>query len=992
MIRLVFGSAHAGLTLIVAVSMASAVASAETPQPSSGVEPSAGASTPATPDEGSAADVAASTAGEGAEAPAPQGPADDPARELEGEPPPESPVEESPGEKREGIEEIVVTGETLENSLQNEPVAATTFGGDELKSLRVQNIQDLSDYTPNLEINTAFAASNPTLFIRGIGLKDYNANAPGAVAVYQDGVNINSPAIQLGQLFDVGSVEILRGPQGIEGRNATGGAIRINSVLPEYEFDFNGSFTYGNYNTIQAEGAMTLPLIDDVLSARMAFTANFRDGITENACADWNPEAQSEFQPTTLPNGAINSFLVNRNTLGDEFEKDRIAGRAFNTNFYEIDQTRSNVGFNGTRKQAIDAAASEISAAGLDPVVKRLAVDQVCLVESPGGIVTPLGEQNGKGMVGEYVPNRTPQFEDFQGLKRYINDVNNWAARGILRLTPPAGIRFLGDTDWLLNLHGGQNKSDSRHQQMLGATAKEQGGFFEALQNGWSERSAAETTNLRIEGIREVDGLDPSPTGTFRGEGASDPFVGWYDQDGQELLDTFGANLKGTWEARNGTVATSLTSVDGYDRLVEDEGDATPLIVFPAIYDDSAFQITQEFRAEFEHDRFRWFAGLFFLYEKLDSFTTFPDVIQFTIEQTFDQTLLSGAPYVGGAYDLTEEVSIEGGLRYNVEHKNFGLGTVAQPTRPDATATEPIPFSEVEDTWTGLTGGLTLVYAPEWGWLDTIRSDELSMYAKYSRGMKGGHFNASVTIADPEAGGTNEANADILPVEPEFIHAVEAGIKSTWFDNRLTFNVAGFHYWYQDYQVFDIQNGAGELPLPRLLNADATVLGAEVEFEARPVPELFLQGAFGYLDSEFVDFAVVKTVSTRRNPREPQLFVYDGNPLIASPKFSFSGIAEYTLPLSRWGFLIPQYTFSFRSKQYLDPQALDPISQDPYWLHNARLTYRTPNERIEVSAWVQNFLDEHYKIDVFDLSRSFNSITEVWGDPRTFGVTVSYAW
>jgi iron complex outermembrane receptor protein len=202
------------------------------------VEPSAGASTPATPDEGSAADVAASTAGEGAEAPAPQGPADDPARELEGEPPPESPVEESPGEKREGIEEIVVTGETLENSLQNEPVAATTFGGDELKSLRVQNIQDLSDYTPNLEINTAFAASNPTLFIRGIGLKDYNANAPGAVAVYQDGVNINSPAIQLGQLFDVGSVEILRGPQGIEGRNATGGAIRINSVLPEYEFDF----------------------------------------------------------------------------------------------------------------------------------------------------------------------------------------------------------------------------------------------------------------------------------------------------------------------------------------------------------------------------------------------------------------------------------------------------------------------------------------------------------------------------------------------------------------------------------------------------------------------------------------------------------------------------------------------------------------------------------------------------------------------------------
>jgi outer membrane receptor protein involved in Fe transport len=985
------GAAYFGL--ILAFLMASGAALAETPQPPTEAETSAEATTPDVPGEESAAEAAAPTPSEGAETPSPEGLDDDAARELEGEPL-EPQIEGAPGEPREGIEEIVITGETLENTLQNEPVAATTFGGDELKSLRIQNIQDLSDYTPNLEINTAFAASNPTLFIRGIGLKDYNANAPGAVAVYQDGVNINSPAIQLGQLFDVGSVEILRGPQGIEGRNATGGAIRITSVLPEHEFDVNASFTYGNYNTIQAEGAVTLPLIDDVLSARVAFTANFRDGITENACAGWNPEAQPEFQPTTLPNGSINSFLVNRNTLADEYEKDRIAGRTFNTNFYEIDQTRSNVGFNGTRKQAIDAAASEIAAAGLDPVVKRLAVDQVCLVESPGGIVTPLGEANGRGLAGEYVPNRTPQFEDFQGLKRHINNVDNWAGRGILRLTPPPGIgiRFLADTDWLLNLHGGQNKSDSRHQQMLGATAKEQGGFFEALQNGWSERSAAETTNFRIEGIRNVEGLDASPTGTFRGEGGADPFVGWYNQDGQELLDTYGANLKGTWEGGSGTVATSLTSVDGYDRLVEDEGDATPLVVFPAIYEDSAFQITQEFRAEGERERFRWYAGLFFLYEKLDSFTTFPDVIQFTIEQTFDQTLLSGAPYVGGTYDLTEELSLEGGLRYNVEHKNFGLGTVAQPTRDDANATQPIPFSEVEDTWMGLTGGLTLVYAPQWSGLESIRSDELSLYAKYSRGMKGGHFNASVTIADPEAGGTNEANADILPVEPEFIHAVEAGIKSTWFENRLTANVAGFHYWYQDYQVFDIQNGAGELPLPRLLNADATVLGAEVEFEARPVPELFLQSAFGYLDSEFVDFSVVKTVATQRDPREPQVFVYDGNPLIASPKFSFSGIAEYTIPLSRWGFLIPQYTFSFRSKQYLDPQALDPISQDAYWLHNARLTYRTPNEHIEVSGWVQNFLDEHYKIDVFDLSRSFDSITEVWGDPRTFGVTVSYAW
>ncbi len=111
------------------------------------------------------------------------------------------------------IEEILITGEK-QNSLQDAPTSSTSFTAGDLQALRIENIADLADYTPNLQINTAFAASNPTIFIRGIGLKDYNANAAGAVAVYQDGVNINSPAIQLGQLFDIDGIDVLRGPQG----------------------------------------------------------------------------------------------------------------------------------------------------------------------------------------------------------------------------------------------------------------------------------------------------------------------------------------------------------------------------------------------------------------------------------------------------------------------------------------------------------------------------------------------------------------------------------------------------------------------------------------------------------------------------------------------------------------------------------------------------------------------------------------------------------
>ena len=68
------------------------------------------------------------------------------------------------------------------------------------------------------------------------------------------------------------------------------------------------------------------------------------------------------------------------------------------------------------------------------------------------------------------------------------------------------------------------------------------------------------------------------------------------------------------------------------------------------------------------------------------------------------------------------------------------------------------------------------------------------------------------------------------------------------------------------------------------------------------------------------------------------------------------------------------------------------ISQESYWVLNARLAYRTPGGGIEVAGWVQNFLDEEYKIDAFDESRQFNQVLEVWSEPRTYGVTISYSF
>lgn len=955
--------------------------------------------------------------------------------------PPEVEPETAAPEMSDDIDEMVVRGRQRDDLLQDVSVSVTAFNTAELQALRIRNIADLAGYTPNLEINTAFAASNPTLFIRGIGLKDYNANAAGAVAVYQDGININSPAIQLFQLFDVESVEILRGPQGsLNGRNATAGAIMVKSVLPGDEFDISGRFTYGKYNTLEVEGAVTVPLIEDVLSARGAFTVNFRDGTTKNLCADWDPVAQG-FGIEVLAEEGIDPVITAATTaetynllrphpqpirvqqyrdrgfglkpigtevVGFVYLNTDFARRLGEANVANVqrganpDTTPPFSGQNSLNQWQLNEALT-LDDGTVVPVgtpvgiqaesfqLNDAATDGVCLVQAPGLMVTHEGATRPEplGPTGEYVPFiGLVNLEDFQGLKRHLNDIDNWAARGILRFQPFDGM------EWILNSHGGRNRSDSRHLQSLGAEGDFTGIMFqEALEAGlWSEAAAARIMQGRgsSEGTRDVDGLEPM--GDFPGEGGSDPFKGFYNLDGSEFLDTWGLSLRGHWDL-GGALVTSLTGYEWYHRFVEDEGDASPINSFPADYEDSAWQLSQELRAEGEGERYIWRTGFFFLYEDLDSFNLFPDTRKFRIEQTFDQTLWSLAPFAAGRLFLTEELSLDAGLRYNVEHKEFTLGTLAVGTVSGIEFDE-IPEQTDKKTWTGVTGDATLSWQPTGDWLYAAGVDSLTVYGKYARGMKGGHFNAGLTIRGSfaEAGSGEILIPRVEAVKPEFIHSVEVGFKSRWLEDRLTLNVAAFRYWYNDLQVFDIINEKGELPLQQLLNGDARVWGAEAELQARPLPGLLIQLGGGWLDTEFIDLSVTKAVGQPRGLGASAEFDYSGNPLIAAPTWNLSGIVEYQIPLFRFGSLIPRYDFSYRSKVYLDPQHADPISQDPYTLHNARLAYRTPDGRIEVAGWVRNFTDKRYKIDVFDFSRDFNTILEVWGDPRTYGVTTSYAW
>jgi len=187
----------------------------------------------------------------------------------------------------DGIEEMVVVGEGGDRANLYEDISVIAFDEEHLEAIGANTLADVAAFTPNLEIRTPFAASNPTLFIRGVGLRDFTAASPSSVAVYSDEIYMNSPTGQLSQLFDIQGIDVLRGPQATRyGRNASAGTIRIIARKPVGERSTTGSVTYGRFNQIDADVAIETPIIPDHLSIRTAAKWSIRDGTTKNRCAD----------------------------------------------------------------------------------------------------------------------------------------------------------------------------------------------------------------------------------------------------------------------------------------------------------------------------------------------------------------------------------------------------------------------------------------------------------------------------------------------------------------------------------------------------------------------------------------------------------------------------------------------------------------------------------------------------------------------------------
>ena len=161
------------------------------------------------------------------------------------------------------LEEVTVTARRRDESLQEAPYAVTAFTAQALQDANVQRMEDFIALTPNVTLATSQGIGTSFLSIRGL-TQVRNGEAP--VATIVDGV-LQFSGIQFRQeLFDVESVQVVKGPQGaIYGRNATGGAIIINTRRPTNESEGYVSLGAGAGDEYMVEGSYGGALVEDKL-------------------------------------------------------------------------------------------------------------------------------------------------------------------------------------------------------------------------------------------------------------------------------------------------------------------------------------------------------------------------------------------------------------------------------------------------------------------------------------------------------------------------------------------------------------------------------------------------------------------------------------------------------------------------------------------------------------------------------------------------------
>jgi iron complex outermembrane receptor protein len=282
-------------------------------------------------------------------------------RELAEAPPP---VARKP--RPQAIEEIVVTAQKREESLQSVPISVTALNAEMLKERQVADIGDLTLQVPSLQYGEISGIG--MLSIRGVGMSIISGNGENAVAVHQDGIYLAAAgSITLAQ-EDVGGVEVLRGPQGtLYGRNATGGAINFTSTEPPEDFSIGASALGASYDRRKYTAALGGPVGED-LRVRLFVSAEDRGNHIENTNIDFDyggaetrmARLAANYQITEALALKLRGFAVEEESNGPIFDPIDPANPYPPRDSYDPDPYRVKTNFAGFAEKKLSGASLKL--------------------------------------------------------------------------------------------------------------------------------------------------------------------------------------------------------------------------------------------------------------------------------------------------------------------------------------------------------------------------------------------------------------------------------------------------------------------------------------------------------------------------------------------------------------------------------------------------------------------------------------------------------
>ncbi len=426
-----------------------------------------------------------------------------------------------------------------------------------------------------------------------------------------------------------------------------------------------------------------------------------------------------------------------------------------------------------------------------------------------------------------------------------------------------------------------------------------------------------------------------------------DPYKGaWNDQTNDVENKGYHANID--YDLGDYT----LTFVGGYIESDNDnhhDCDGSTFELCRAIFKLNAEELSTELRLASNFDGpFNYIAGVSYFHEDLNIDNLYELVSGFiTSPQSGKQKTKSYAIFTDGTYDLTDRLQLLAGVRWTRDEKDFRF----------AGLTDSLVQFNIDDnkSWSEFTYRAGLNFD---------LSDDANLYFTYSRGYRAGSYDTGL-ISNPVDQGE--------PTDPEFVDSYELGLKSLWWDRRLQLNAAIFHMKFSDQQLLVVKPGS--ICCAQENAGESEIKGLELEGKLLVTENLRLNYNYTWLEAEYTDWI--------KDGRD-----LDGEQLANAPDYQFGLSPEDAFPI--WDgeyFLGVDYTRVGKTRVGNDYDPLERDIQDAYNMVDARSGYR--GEQFELFFWGKNLTDKEILRDYLDLS-SLGFAQVIYGQPRTYGVTVNY--